>query len=330
MAKGQSKRDILLESGTNEVELAEFFLGKRSYGVNVAKIREFVPYDVKTVTKVPNSPPSMLGMLLLRGKTIPLVDLKTNLELKDNGKSDRPVVLVTEFNTLTNGFLIDSINQIHRLSWSDIKPLNPIISEHSHRITGTVHIKGKDILILDLEYIVGKLFPEQMSKLTEYESEQHSSTAVHESIQEIRNKHPVVIAEDSGMIRNLILNALKKEGYKNVHDFDNGLSAYQYLTDLKQQVETGNKSMSELLSIVVSDIEMPQMDGLNLCKRIKDDQIFSGIPVVLFSSLINDQMIRKCKQVGADGQISKPEMKKMISYLDEMLGISEPEKTDDE
>ncbi|KPA16976.1 Chemotaxis protein CheV [Candidatus Magnetomorum sp. HK-1] len=329
MANNKAKKDILLETGTNEVELAEFFLGESSYGVNVAKIREFVPYDIKTVTKVPNSPHSMLGMLLLRGKTIPLVDLKQNLEQQDDVVSERPVVLVTEFNSLTNGFLIDSINQIHRLSWSDIKPLNQLISGHSPRITGTVHIKGREILILDLEYIIGRLFPEQMSRLTEYESDEHAPQ-VHESLQEKRNKCPVVIAEDSGMIRKLIINALKKEGYININDFDNGLSAYHYLSNLKQEAEANNQSISELLSIVVSDIEMPQMDGLNLCKRIKEDTGFSGVPVILFSSLINEQMIKKCKQVGADGQISKPEMKKMITYIDEILGLSENENNDEE
>ncbi|MBF0452322.1 MAG: chemotaxis protein CheV [Candidatus Magnetomorum sp.] len=321
MAHEKTRNEILLETGTNEVELAEFFIGKGSYGVNVAKIREFVPYEKKAVTKIPNAPPTMMGMLLLRGKTIPLVNLKQNLGQKDDTISERPVVLVTEFNNLVNGFLIDSINQIHRLSWSDIKPLSPVLSQHSHRITGTVHLKGRDILILDLEYIIGRLFPENMSRLIEFEDENRVKSEV--SIQERRNKYPVVIAEDSGMIRKLIINALTSEGYKNVRDFDNGLSAFNYIATLKQQAESERRPINELLGIVVSDIEMPQMDGLNLCKRVKSDTTLSQVPVILFSSLINDQMIQKCKRVGADGQISKPEMKKMIGYIDQMLGIQD-------
>jgi len=324
MAQEKVRSEILLETGTNEVELAEFFLGNRSYGVNVAKIREFVPYEKKSVTKVPNSPPTMMGMLLLRGKTIPLVDLKKNLGQIDDFQSERPVVLVTEFNSLTNGFLIDSINQIHRISWSDIKPLSPILSHHSHRITGTVHIKGKEILILDLEYIIGKLFPENMSRLTVYENE--NSERAELPIQERRNKYQVVIADDSGMIRKLVLNALKSEGYVNVRGFDNGLTAYNYLKTLKQQSESEHTPINDLLNIVVSDIEMPQMDGLNLCKRIKEDTVLSQVPVILFSSLINEQMIQKCKRVGADGQISKPEMKKMIGYIDQILGIQDSDE----
>jgi two-component system chemotaxis response regulator CheV len=321
MAQESTRNDILLESGTNEVELAEFFLGKSSYGVNVAKIREFVPYEKKAVTKVPNSPSTMMGMLLLRGKTIPLVDLKQNLDQEGGIVSERPVVLVTEFNNMVNGFLIDSINQIHRISWSDIKPLSPVLSQHAHRITGTVHVKGREILILDLEYIIGELFPDRMSKLTEFEDD--SRVKSEETIQERRRKYPVVIADDSGMIRKLVVNALTSEGYDNVKNFDNGLSAFNYLFDKKQQSESERKDINELVGVVVSDIEMPQMDGLNLCKRIKEDSVLKQVPVVLFSSLINDQMIQKCKRVGADGQISKPEMKQMITYIDDILGIQD-------
>jgi len=325
MSEDQSKKEILLETGTNEVELAEFFLGERSYGVNVAKIREFVPYKKSAVTKVPNTPPSMIGMLLMRGKTIPLINLKQNLELADDSISERPVVLVTEFNKVVNGFLIDSISRIHRLSWSDIKPLNPVLSQHAHRVTGTVHVDDREVLILDLEYIIGKLFPDKMASLNVYENieSDHQSGM---TMQEQRNVHNVVIADDSGMIRKLIFNALQSEGYKNVRDFDNGLSAFNYLMDVKQKVEKDKCSISDLVSIVVSDIEMPQMDGLNLCKRIKDDSLLSTIPVILFSSLINEQMILKCKRVGANGQMSKPEMKKMIGLVDDFLGIKDTDE----
>jgi two-component system chemotaxis response regulator CheV len=321
MSQDQPKNEILLESGTNEVELAEFFLSNYSYGVNVAKIKEFVPYNESSVTKIPNAPPCMLGMFMLRGKTIPLINLKQNLELENNSLSDRPVVLVTEFNNIVNGFLIDSISRIHRLSWSDIKPLNPILSQHAYRVTGTVHVDQREIIILDLEYIVGQLFPDKMASLSEYENKDNTLSGL--TIQELRNKYPVVIADDSGMIRKLIFNALKSEGYKNVRDFDNGLSAFNYLLDNKQIAEKNNCSISDLVGIVVSDIEMPQMDGLNLCKRIKEDSILSSIPVIMFSSLINEQMVLKCKRVGADGHITKPEMKRMISCIDGILGISE-------
>jgi len=321
MSQDRLKNEILLESGTNEVELAEFFLCKNCYGVNVAKIREFVPYNESSVTKIPNTPSGMIGMLMLRGKNIPLINLKQSLGLKDNSISERPVVLVTEFNNIVNGFLIDSISRIHRLSWSDINTLSPILAQHAHRVTGTVHIDKREILILDLEYIIGELFPNKMSSLSEFENKENDLEGL--SLKELRNNYPVVIADDSGMIRKLIFNALKTEGYKNVRDFDNGLTAFNYLLDLKQKVEADHCPISDLVGIVVSDIEMPQMDGLNLCKRIKEDSVLSSIPVILFSSLINEQMIIKCKRVGADGHISKPEMKQMISCIDGILGISE-------
>jgi two-component system chemotaxis response regulator CheV len=321
MSQDPSKKEILLETGTNEVELAEFFLCDRSYGVNVAKIREFVPYDKSTLTKVPNSPDSMIGMILLRGKNIPLINLKKNLELSDLSISERPVVLVTEFNSVVNGFLIDSISRIHRLSWSDIKPLSPILSQHANRVTGTVHVNKREILLLDLEHIIGELFPDKMASLNEYENNERNLSGL--SLQEKRNKYPVVIADDSGMIRKLIFNALMSEGYQHVRDFDNGLTTFNYLLDAKQKAEAQQCPINDLVGIVVSDIEMPQMDGLNLCKRIKEDAVLTNIPVIMFSSLINEQMILKCKRVGANGHITKPEMRKMIAYVDEILGIKE-------
>jgi len=321
------RKDILLETGTNEVELAEFLLGKQSFGVNVAKIREFVPYLKKSVTKVPNSHPSMDGVFLLRGKTIPLINLNFHLQRKVEEIPERPVVLVTEFNNLINGFRIDAINQIHRLSWNDIKPLNPLISRNAPRLTGTVHIKGTEILILDLEFIISEIFPGKMKELTEYESKTQSKEEQDQKIQQ-RSDVKIIIAEDSTMIRTLIKNAVNSEGYTNLHLFDNGKDAYNYCVKLQKQAGQENRSINNYLNIIVSDIEMPQMDGLTLCKKIKDELRFRNIPVILFSSLINEQMVAKCKAVGADSFISKPQMAKLVSMIDKYMGLSPETETD--
>jgi len=308
-------KEILLESGTNELEIAEFTLGGQSFGINVAKIREFVPYDPEAVTKVPNSPKSMLGVFLLRGRTIPLIDLKTHLDQGKDYESDRPVVLVTEFNTLMNGFIIDSINQIHRLSWSDIKSLNPILQKHTTRFTGTVNVKDKEILIMDLEYIVTEIFPEKMKGLTQINEIETSD----EELVSKRGSAQIVIAEDSKMIRNMITKTISSAGYNNLKIFENGEFAYNFIKSTKLDAEKENKNLSDYVSLLVTDIEMPRMDGLTFCRNIREELKEQSFPIIIFSSLINEQMIVKCKTVGANAHVTKPEMADLVEIMDKLI-----------
>jgi len=309
------RKEILLESGTNELEIAEFILGTQSFGINVAKIREFVPYDPEAVTKVPNSPPSMVGVFLLRGRTIPLINLKTHLGRTDDVESQKPVVLVTEFNTLVNGFIIDAINQIHRLSWSEVKSLNPMLKKHTTRFTGTVNVKEKEILIMDLEYIVSEIFPEKMRGLTHLDNERLSE----EEKEQRRPAGQVVIAEDSGMIRNMIIKTISSAGYTNLQSFDNGESAYEFMKAAKAQAKQEGKQLTDIVSIAVSDIEMPRMDGLTLCRNIREELDEPTFPVIIFSSLINEQMAIKCRNVGANAHVTKPQIAELVDLMDNLI-----------
>jgi len=309
------RQDILLETGTNEVEIAEFLLGSQSFGINVAKIKEFVPYDITSLTKVPNSPPSMIGVFLLRGRTIPLIDLNVHLGRKEGYTSERPVVLVTEFNTMINGFRIDAINQIHRLSWNDLKPLNPLLKKHTTRFTGTVNVKNHEILILDLEYIVSEIFPEKMKGLIEF----NRPDITEEDIVKKRQTKKIVIAEDSNMIRKMIINNISVSGYDNITSFDNGLDAYNYIKKSKKQADSEGKDISEYINLVVSDIEMPKMDGLALCRGVKEELKLSNLHVIMFSSLINEQMAIKCRSVGSSAHVTKPQVGELVSIVDGLI-----------
>ncbi|MBF0452323.1 MAG: chemotaxis protein CheV [Candidatus Magnetomorum sp.] len=309
------RKEILLESGTNELEIAEFILGHQSFGINVAKIREFVPYDPAQVTKVPNSPKSMVGVFLLRGRTIPLIDLNTHLGRQKSLDSERPVVLVTEFNTLVNGFIIDAINQIHRLSWSDVKSLNPILKKHTTRFTGTVSVKEKEVLIIDLEYIVTEIFPERMRGLTQL----NESSNAEEDIISRRASGQIVIAEDSGMIRNMITKTIGAAGYTNLRSFDNGETAYLYIKSTKEKAEQNGKKLMDYLSLAVSDIEMPRMDGLTVCRNVREELNEKIFPIVIFSSLINEQMAIKCRSVGANAHVTKPQMGELVDIMDNLI-----------
>jgi two-component system chemotaxis response regulator CheV len=309
------RKEILLESGTNELEIAEFILGTQSFGINVAKIREFVPYDPEAVTKVPNSPDSMVGVFLLRGRTIPLINLKSHLGRIDDVESEKPVVLVTEFNTLVNGFIIDAINQIHRLSWSEVKSLNPVLKQHTTRFTGTVNVKDKEVLIMDLEYIVSEIFPEKMRGLTHLDTQTLSA----EEKEQRRPAGQVVIAEDSGMIRNMIIKTISSAGYTNIKSFDNGESAYEYVKSTKNEAEQQGNHLSDIISIVVTDIEMPRMDGLTFCRNVREELNEKLFPVIIFSSLINEQMAIKCRNVGANAHVTKPQIAELVDLMDNLI-----------
>lgn len=305
-----AKQAILLKAGTNEVEIAEFMLGSQCFGVNVAKIREFIQYDPSAITKVPDSPHSVLGVISLRGQTLPLIDLNLHLNRDDEKRSTRPVVMVTDFNSMINGFLTDGVRQIHRLSWNDIKPFNCMAGASSSRITGSIHIEEREILILDLEYIISELFPQ--TSMDSFDVKGYTEDQKYEMRKGVR----LFIAEDSTLIRNKMVTIISSTGYTNISTFDNGLAIYEAVATLKNKAQADGTDINNLLNLVILDIEMPQMDGLTVCKKIKSELQITHIPVIMFSSLINKQMAEKCKSVGADGFITKPEIGHLVELID--------------
>lgn len=315
------KDSILLESGTNEVEILEFLLGKQSFGVNVAKIQAIEQYNPEKITVIPLAPHSMAGMVLFRNRTLPLIDLcselgvksATNIDLGDGGGTEesieKRIVLVMEFNQVVSAALIDGVNRIHRISWDQIHPLGKVFGEYALEFTGSVHIEDREILIVDLELIVARLIPKAQMRCTDYDVMQHPR-------QQERPNVKILLAEDSNTIRARIQEVLHMGNYMDIRLFDNGQSTYKALSAFKERAEREGADLSKYVSIVISDIEMPQMDGLTLCRKIKRELGLSQIPVVLFSSLINEQMARKCVSVQADDFISKPEIGKLIQIVD--------------
>jgi two-component system chemotaxis response regulator CheV len=256
---------ILLDSGTNEVEIAEFMIGDRSFGTNVAKIREFVPYEKESVTRMPDSIESVEGIFILRDHSIPVINLKTYLKIKPtesndhNNAADRPVVIVTEFNDLINSFIADSINQIHRLSWDDLDPVDPLLVKFGSNITGSVHVGDREILILDLENIISTIFPEHMEKMKNFEHDEHEHQ---KDLLKKRDEAKIIVVDDSSMIREFIQQALIKAGYNSVSVFTNGKVALDYITNLNTKAKKLGVPISNFATIVLSDIEMPKMDDV--------------------------------------------------------------------
>lgn len=306
-----SDQEILLESGTNEVEIAELILGSQHFGVNVAKIKEFVQYDRLTITKPPGRHPSVQGVFLLRDKTVPLIDLNVHLNIKGKRHAGRQIVLITEFNDIIMGFVIDAVDRIHRVSWKDIQPLSSMLQTHPLPVTGSINIEGTEILILDLERIVAEIVPS-----AGFGTPVSEQKPIEINKEEARKLSKVLLAEDSTTIRNHIIKSLSSVGYKNITAFENGQKAYDAVVALKKRVETEGLKITDILNLAILDIEMPQMDGLTLCKKIKTELGLSSIPVIIFSSLITEQMVEKCKKMGADGYITKPSMLELIDLID--------------
>jgi len=292
---------ILMESGTNELEVLEFTIAGNSYGINVAKIREIINYQA--VTPIPNAHPSIEGIFMPRDTMITAVDLNNCLQLGEAKPGG--LFIVTNFNKLDIAFHVENVVGIHRVSWTQImKPESTLSSANEGISTGIVNVNGKLIVILDFEKIVSDINPETSIKISEIEDLGDRK----------RNDIPIILAEDSALLNKLVRESLKKAGYTNVLSCVDGQEAWDILMDAE------NKGLlDEVCKIVITDIEMPRMDGFRLLKLIKDDEKLKGLPVVIFSSLVNEEMRRKGEALGADAQLSKPEIGNLVMEVDRLV-----------
>ena len=292
---------ILLENGTNELEVLEFRLDGNAYGINVAKIKEIITYE--DVTPVPNAHPSIEGIFMPRDTMITAIDLKNCLQ---RGTSEPGgLFIITNFNKLDIAFHVDSVIGIHRVSWRDIiKPGAAVSTTEEGVSTGIIKFDERLIIVLDFEKIVTDINPETGLKVSE--------------INELGERHrvnvPILIAEDSPLLNKLIVESLKKAGYTNLIHTENGQKAYDIICQCKD-----DGTLKEHVGIIVTDIEMPEMDGHRLTKLVKSDEATAHIPVIIFSSLVNDEMKRKGAALGADAQLSKPEIGNLVRIVDRLV-----------
>lgn len=297
--------NILLESGTNELEVLEFTLGNSHYGINVAKIREILTYQ--PITPVPNSHPSVEGIFMPRDTMITVVNLKRCLGMPETGTGEG-LFIITNFNKLNIAFHVDAVIGIHRVSWeSIIKPDSTINTEDNSASTGVIKLDDKLIIILDFEKIVTDISPETGLKVSDVDNMPSRE----------RCDSPILIAEDSPLLSKLITDCLKKAGYTNLIVTMNGQEAWDELTRLKK---AGN--VKDKVHCIITDIEMPLMDGHRLTKLVKTDDIMKKIPLIIFSSLVNEEMRIKGEKLGADAQLTKPEIGNLVAAIDELIDKS--------
>ncbi|MGN0426431.1 MAG: chemotaxis protein [Agathobacter sp.] len=296
--------NILLESGTNELEILEFTLEDNHYGINVAKIREILQYS--KVTPVPNTHPSVEGIFMPRDTMITVINLKKCLGLGEQEK--KGLFIITNFNKLDIAFHVDNVIGIHRVSWKEIiKPDSTLNGQDGSVSTGVIKMDDKLVVILDFESIVSSISPETGLRTSDVEN----------MIERDRSESPILIAEDSPLLSKLITDCLKKAGYEHLIVTTNGKEAWDKLTELKEEGDVKDK-----VHCIITDIEMPQMDGHRLTKLVKSDDTLKSIPLIIFSSLVNEEMRRKGDQLGADAQLTKPEIGQLVEAIDKLIDES--------
>lgn len=300
------KNNILLETGTNEIEIMQFTINGNLYGINVAKVKEIIMSD--KVKPVPHVHPAVEGIFKPRDILITVIDLAYFVTNEVQEHNEKDLFIITHFNNLHVAFRVHTVVGISRLSWKDImKPDKTVAGDGDSITTGIAQCGGELVTILDFEKIVAEIAPETSIQLSEIE---------HMGARE-RNLKPIVLAEDSVLLAKIIKEALVKAGYVNIEKFNNGQEAWNYLSQIAK--ETEEEDIRDKVSLIITDIEMPEMDGHRLTKLVKTNDKLKKVPVVIFSSLITPEMQIKGKAVGADEQLAKPEIGHLVEVMDQLL-----------
>lgn len=298
-----AKTEILLESGTNEIEIMVFTIYGELYGINVAKVKEVMKAD--TVKPMPHAHPAVEGIFKPRDIVITVVNLPFYLTGNPTQTGERDIFIITGFNKMNIAFHVESVVGIQRISWKDIqKPDKTLNNGEDGVVTGIAQCASGMVTILDFEAIVAEIAPETSINLDEIKALGHRD----------RRDSNIVLAEDSILLAKMIEQALTNAGYVNLKQFNNGQEAWNYLKSIKDEPNVYDK-----VSLIVTDIEMPEMDGHRLTKLVKTDPVLKEIPLIIFSSLISPEMEEKGRQLGADEQLSKPEIGHLVHVMDELL-----------
>lgn len=293
--------NILLESGTGEVEILEFKINNQFYAINVIKTKEVVLLE--NVTQIPDSNPAIAGLMMCRDEVLTLIDLSYVIKRQYNEKKQAKVI-ICEFNRVKVAFIVDDVIAIHRIPWTKITRPDDI--SINSLVIGNITLENKIIQLLDFEKIVTDISPntgisEDRIVAVEYRD---------------RSKYKIALADDSALIRKLLKETLTKAGFQNILTFDDGQQALDYVFGLEKEY---GENFTDKLHLLITDLEMPQLDGHTLTRKIKENDVLKRLPVVIFSSLITEDLKHKGYEVGADAQLSKPDISTLVSVIDKLI-----------
>lgn len=299
-----NQTNILLESGTNELEIVMFQIGSGLFGINVLKVREII--NAVDVTPIPNSHEYVEGIIRLREEVLPVVNLAKVLEIPPSEDPDKDKFIIAELNQIKIAFRVHYVSRIHRISWEQIeKPTELSAGEQAYAI-GIIKLDDEMSILLDFEKVVVEIDPKSGVNI--------------DSVKQLgpreRSSKRIVIAEDSAVLRQLLIDTLSEAGYNNLQVFENGKEAWEYLETIAEDESVDPR---EKVNLIITDIEMPQMDGHHLTDRVKKNLRLKDIPVIIFSSLITEDLFHKGESVGANAQVSKPEIVSLIKDIDRLI-----------
>jgi two-component system chemotaxis response regulator CheV len=303
-------------AGTNKLEILLFSLGtdvrtgrQETFGINVFKVREVMRTPV--VTAAPDMPSAVKGMVSLRGILVPVVDLADFIGMQT--ETPRDIMIVTEYNGHTQGFLVESVDTILRLDWSKMRvPPEMLMANLGGLVTAVTELQdGRLVMMLDVERI--------LSETAKYEDEM-----VYTTIQPIGKEGlTIVYADDSSVARGQIERTLNALGIRGVSAM-NGRQAWDELQKIANYADASHRPAKDFVQLILTDVEMPEMDGYILTKHIKSDPRFAGIPVIMHSSLSSMSNQQLGKSVGVDDYVPKFEAQRLAETLSRLLLREEP------
>ncbi len=292
----QEKEDVL-ESvdarttlvGSNKMEILLFSLGTReTFGINVFKVREVT--KTPPITKTPTMPAGVEGVISLRGNIIPVISLSRFVGIENPNDSVGGAMMVTEYSRRTQGFLVESVDRIVRVDWEKVRSPETILTSSESLITAVTELPGGHLVsILDVEQILANAFGEV--PIPELEPVAASDGMV-------------FFVDDSLVARKEIAQVLDRLHIK-YHQANNGQEAWDRLQGIAQRAVQDQQPLRELLSLILVDAEMPEMDGYVLTRHVKSDRRFDGVPVVMHSSLSSEANRAMGKSVGVDAYVAK-------------------------
>jgi len=307
--------NILLESDTNELEIVEFRIDEMDshstvipcyYGVNVAKVREII--RLPQMSRVVNARPGVEGMIKLRDKVITIINLATVLN-KATGDLVADRVVILEFNNLMVGVLVHSVSRIYRISWKNVEP--PAAAVHSDEVTGLVKMDDRIILVLDFEKIVAELCSESALKPLD------NLLLARSVLNPERAERTILVVDDSVFIRKTLCSSLRSAGY-TVVEAENGAEAWNIIQQTILKASAEGNLFQDHISMLITDVEMPQMDGLHLTSLVRKEESLKEFPVAIFSSLASEDNKRKWIGLGANCILTKPDLPKLVDVVDEL------------
>ena len=298
-------------AGTNKLEILMFSLGldnrtgrEETYGINVFKVREVM--RIPKITRAPEMPPSVEGMVSLRGALVPVIDLAKYAGIQTDSKPE--IMIVTEYNVHTQGFLVKAVDNILRLDWSAMRvPPAMLAAETGGLVTAITELKdGRLVMMMDVEKVLAEANKSERDDL------------VFKSVKPLGKERTVFFADDSSVARNQIARTLDAMEVKHISAI-NGRQAWVELSKMADYADATHTPLKDLVQVILTDVEMPEMDGYMLTRKIKADKRFAGITVLMHSSLSSTSNAQMGKAVGVDEYVPKFEAQKLAQTLARLL-----------